>query len=92
MSNGASQKPVWQSEDWWACFLGWFILLVAMIGLKEIEAGKWVVQLLPEGPKIGKRQDITSPTDGHVSWAGIGYRNSDQRNYSNERNLKPYHS
>jgi uncharacterized integral membrane protein (TIGR00698 family) len=54
MSNATSQKTVWLSEDWWACFLGWFILMVAIIGLKEIEAGKWVVQLLPEGPKIGK--------------------------------------
>ena len=42
MSNQTLQKPVWQSEDWWACFLGWFILVAAMIGLKEVEAGKWV--------------------------------------------------
>jgi len=29
MSNQTLQKPVWQSEDWWACFLGWFILVAA---------------------------------------------------------------
>ena len=54
MSNGNQRPPVWQSEDWWACFLGWFILLVAIIGLREVEAGKWVVGLLPSGPKLAK--------------------------------------
>jgi uncharacterized integral membrane protein (TIGR00698 family) len=54
MSNGTQRPPVWQSEDWWACFLGWFILLVALIGLREVEAGKWVVGILPSGPKLGK--------------------------------------
>ena len=29
MSNKTLQQPVWQSEDWWACFLGWFILVAA---------------------------------------------------------------
>ncbi len=71
MSSSTSQKPVWQSEDWWACFLGWFILLVAMIGLKEIEAGKWVIQLLPEGPKIGKNWTTLAAIFPR-GWATIG--------------------
>jgi uncharacterized membrane protein YadS len=54
MSNGNQRPPVLQSEDWWACFLGWFIILIAIIGLKEMEAGKWAVGLLPAGPKIAK--------------------------------------
>jgi uncharacterized integral membrane protein (TIGR00698 family) len=54
MSNGNQRPPVFQSEDWWACFLGWFILLIAIVGLKELEGGKWAVGLLPAGPKIGK--------------------------------------
>jgi len=54
MSNGNQRPPVWQSEDWWACFLGWFILLVALIGLREVEAGKWLVGILPSGPKLAK--------------------------------------
>ncbi len=54
MSNGNERPPVWQSEDWWACFLGWFILVLAIVSLKEIEAGKWAVGLLPAGPKIAK--------------------------------------
>jgi uncharacterized integral membrane protein (TIGR00698 family) len=54
MSNGQGRPPVLQSEDWWACFLGWFILLVAIIGLREVEAGKWAVGLLPAGPKLAK--------------------------------------
>jgi uncharacterized integral membrane protein (TIGR00698 family) len=52
MSNGNQRPPVLQSEDWWACFLGWFIVLIAIIGLRELEAGKWAVGLLPHGPKI----------------------------------------
>ena len=54
MSNGNQRPPVLQSEDWWACFLGWFILVLAIIGLSEVEAGKWVVNYLPKGPKIAK--------------------------------------
>jgi uncharacterized integral membrane protein (TIGR00698 family) len=71
MSNGASQKPVWQSEDWWACFLGWFILALALIGLKEIEAEKWMVQILPEGPKIGKNW-TTLAAIFPQGWATVG--------------------
>ena len=33
MSNGNDRTPVFQNEDWWACFLGWFILLLAVIGV-----------------------------------------------------------
>jgi len=54
MSNGAERPPVLHSEDWWACFLGWFILVVAIVGLREVEAGKWAVGLLPSGPKLAK--------------------------------------
>ena len=46
--------PVFQSEDWWACFLGWFILLVAIVGLREVETGKWAMSILPSGPKLAK--------------------------------------
>jgi len=33
MSNGNDRTPVLQNEDWWACFLGWFILLLAVVGV-----------------------------------------------------------
>jgi uncharacterized membrane protein YadS len=49
----AATKPVLQNEDWWACFIGWFILLVAIIGVHELESGKWAVSILPHAPKIG---------------------------------------
>ncbi len=42
MSNGNDRTPVLKNEDWWACFIGWFMLLLAIIGL------------LPHGPKIAK--------------------------------------
>ena len=41
MSNGNVRTPVLQNEDWWACFIGWFILLLAFFGV------------LPHTPKIG---------------------------------------
>ncbi len=41
MSNGNNRTPVLQNEDWWACFLGWAILLLAIIGI------------VPHAPKIG---------------------------------------
>ena len=47
-----STKPVLQNEDWWACFIGLFILLLAIIGVHELESGKWAVSLLPAFPKI----------------------------------------
>ena len=42
MSNGKERTPVLQNEDWWACFIGLFILLLAIIGI------------LPHTPKIAK--------------------------------------
>jgi uncharacterized membrane protein YadS len=46
--------PVLQSEDWWACFIGWFILLLAIIGVHEVATGKFTVSLVPLTPKLGK--------------------------------------
>lgn len=40
MSNGNDRTPILENEDWWACFLGWFILLLAILGV------------LPSTPKI----------------------------------------
>jgi uncharacterized integral membrane protein (TIGR00698 family) len=54
MGNGSERPPVIRSEDWWSCFLGWAILVLAIIGLHEAAAGKWAVGLLPAGPKLGK--------------------------------------
>ena len=56
MSNGNGKidwTSLWRNEDWWACWLGWFILLLAIIGLHETAAGKWAVGLIPLGPKVG---------------------------------------
>ena len=53
MSNGNDRTPVLQNEDWWACFIGWFILLLAVLGVHEVAAGKWAIGILPHTPKIG---------------------------------------
>jgi uncharacterized integral membrane protein (TIGR00698 family) len=54
MGNGEDRTPVLQNEDWWGCFAGWFILVLAIIGLHEVAAGKFAVQFLPAGPKLAK--------------------------------------
>lgn len=43
MSNGNGKidwSSLWKNEDWWSCWIGWFILLLAIIGI------------LPHAPKI----------------------------------------
>lgn len=40
MSNGIDWSSLWKKEDWWACWIGWLILLMAIIG--------W----MPSPPKI----------------------------------------
>jgi uncharacterized integral membrane protein (TIGR00698 family) len=44
MSNGNEQQSywssLWTSEDWWSCWIGWFILFLAIIGV------------LPHAPKM----------------------------------------
>ena len=51
MANGNDRTPALQNEDWWACFIGWFILLIAIIGVHEVAAGKWAVSILPAAPR-----------------------------------------
>lgn len=74
-TSKAIQRPsVLKSEDWWACFMGWLILLIALIGLNEVEAGKWAVGLLPHGPKIGKWTSLAAafPQGIGALWSTIG--------------------
>jgi len=55
MSNGnggIDWSNLYKNEDWWACWLGWFILLLAIIGVHEVKEGKWAVGILPAVPKI----------------------------------------
>jgi uncharacterized membrane protein YadS len=53
MSNGGIDfSNLWKNEDWWACWLGWFILILAVIGVHEVQEGKWAVGVLPHTPSI----------------------------------------
>ena len=78
MSNGNGKtdwSTLWKSEDWWSCWIGWFLLLVAMIGLNEVSAGKWAVGLLPHGPKVGSKWTTIAaifPKGGATVWAALG--------------------
>ena len=60
MANGNDRTPAFQNEDWWACLIGWFILLIAIIGLNEVSAGKWAVSILPAAPKIGTWTELSA--------------------------------
>ena len=61
MSNGNGRPSVLQNEDWWACFLGWFILLLAFFG--------W----LPSPPKIKAWTSLAAafPKGASTIWTTI---------------------
>ncbi len=42
MNETKTRPAPWRTEDWWSCYIGWAILLLA------------IYQVLPAGPKIGK--------------------------------------
>ena len=58
MSNGKDRTPVLQNEDWWACFIGWFILLLALWGV------------LPVTPKIAKWTSLSAAFP--KGWSTLG--------------------
>jgi len=78
MSNGNGKidwSSLWRKEDWWSCWIGWFILVLAMIGLNEVSAGKWAVGgLLPHGPKIAKWTSLSQafPQGIDTLWSTLG--------------------
>jgi uncharacterized integral membrane protein (TIGR00698 family) len=67
-------SSLWQKEDWWACWIGWFILILAIIGLHEVSEGKWAVSLVPLGPKIGKWTTLAQafPKGIATLWSTLG--------------------
>jgi uncharacterized membrane protein YadS len=66
MANGNARTPVLQSEDWWASFIGWFILLLAIIG---VLAGS---NILPATPKIGKWTSSLAEAFPKGFWSTMG--------------------
>lgn len=70
MGNGEDRTPVLQNEDWWGCFVGWFILMLAIIGLHEVAAGKFAVQFLPAGPKLAKWTSLSAAFPKGMSTVG----------------------
>lgn len=60
MSNGKSRPPAWRNEDWWACYVGWFILALAIIGI------------LPAPPKIGVWTGLSAIFPKGTSTIGTG--------------------
>ncbi len=72
MSNGNQKtdwSSLWKNEDWWSCWIGWFILILAMI------AAAGVAHLLPAPPKIAKWNwfDLSTafPKGAGTIWAAI---------------------
>ncbi len=58
MGNEKGRTPVLQNEDWWACFIGLFILLLAIIGI------------LPNTPKIAKWTSLAAAFP--KGWSTLG--------------------
>ncbi len=68
MANGNDRTPALQNEDWWACFIGWFILLIAII---EVSAAS---SILPDAPKLGKWTELSAAFPkgfGVTIWTGL---------------------
>lgn len=61
MSNGNERTPVLQNEDWWACYIGWFILLLAIWGV------------LPHTPKIATWTSLADafPKGASTIWTTV---------------------
>jgi len=77
MSNGNGKidwSSLWRKEDWWSCWIGWFILVLAIIGLHEVSEGKFAVGMLPAGPKIAKWVSLSEafPKGIDTLWATLG--------------------
>ena len=49
-----TRTPVLRNEDWWACFIGWFIVCLA------------VFEVLPKPAKLGKWTELSGifPNEG----------------------------
>ncbi len=73
MGDENDKIPVLRNEDWWGCFIGWFILVLAIIGLQQLESGKFAVELLPAGPKIAKWTSFADafPKGIDTFWASV---------------------
>ncbi len=63
MSNGNDRTPVLQNEDWWGCFIGWFILLLAVVGYVACSPENWYLDKFVSSFSQGGRYDL----DGHRS-------------------------
>lgn len=59
MANGQDRTPVLQSEDWWSCFIGWFILFLA------------IIQLVPPVPKMAKWSALGAAFPAGIGTLGV---------------------
>ena len=57
--KGIDWSSLWRKEDWWACWIGWLILLLAIIGL------------VPALPKIGRWTSLGQAFP--QGWSTLGY-------------------
>lgn len=88
MSNGNGKidwSSLWRKEDWWSCWIGFFILLLAIIGI------------LPNTPKIAKWTSLSATfpkgistlwttivlfiTTGVLTLIGAAFMKSDTKRY-----------
>jgi len=74
-NGGIDWSNLWRNEDWWACWIGWFLLILAIVGLHEASSGKWAVGLLPHAPKIGKWGSFSAifPKGMATVWTALGF-------------------
>jgi len=59
--KGIDWSSLWRTEDWWACWIGWLILILAIVGI------------LPHVPKIGKWTNLSEafPNGIDTLWSAL---------------------
>ncbi len=79
------RAPVLQNEDWWACFVGWFILLLAIIGILPAtpKIGTWtsLAQIFPKGAGTIGTSLIFFLTVGILTMIGGYFMKFDMKRY-----------
>ncbi len=85
MGNGKSRTPVLQSEDWWACWIGLFIMLLATLGVlpQTPKIGTWtsMAAIFPKGISTLWTTIIFFATVGVLTWISGAFLKFDMRRY-----------
>ncbi len=88
MSNGNGKidwSSLWRNEDWWSCWIGWFILLLAIVGVlphtPKIATWTSLSQAFPKGASTIGTTILLFLTTGVLTLIGGVFMRLDWRRY-----------